>query len=95
MSIDQATVARIATLARIRLTDAQRAAIAGDLSRILDWVAQLDEVDTRDVEPLRSVMPIAPTLRDDIVSDGARPEDVLRNAPQRSGDYFVVPKVVE
>jgi aspartyl-tRNA(Asn)/glutamyl-tRNA(Gln) amidotransferase subunit C len=95
MSIDQATVARIATLARIRLSDAQRDATAVELSRILDWVALLDEVDTRDVEPMRSVMPITPTLRDDVVSDGGRPEDVLRNAPQRSGDYFVVPKVVE
>ncbi len=95
MSIDQATVARIAALARIRLTDAQREAAAVELSRILDWVAQLDEVDTSAVEPLRSVMPISPTLREDIVSDGGRPEDVLRNAPQRSGDYFVVPKVVE
>lgn len=95
MSIDQATVARIATLARIRLSDAQRDAAAVELSRILDWVAQLDEVDTRDVEPMRSVMPITPTLRDDVVSDGGRAEDVLQNAPQRSGDYFVVPKVVE
>jgi len=95
MSIDQATVARIATLARIRLTDAQREATTAELSRILEWVAQLDEVDTGDIEPMRSVMPITPTLRDDVVTDGARPEDVLRNAPQRSGDYFVVPKVVE
>lgn len=95
MSIDEATVARIAALARIRLDATQQEAMAHELSTILDWIARLDEVDTTGVEPLRSVMPIANRLRQDVVTDGSRPEDVLRNAPSRSGDYFVVPKVVE
>lgn len=95
MSIDEATVARIATLARIRLEATQREAMAHELSMILDWIAQLDEVDTAGIEPMRSVMPIPNRMRPDAVTDGGRPEDVLRNAPGRSGDYFVVPKVVE
>jgi aspartyl-tRNA(Asn)/glutamyl-tRNA(Gln) amidotransferase subunit C len=95
MSIDEATVARIATLARIRLGPEQRAAMTQELSGILDWIAQLDEVETSAVEPMRSVMPIPNRLRPDVVTDDNRAEEVLRNAPERSGDYFVVPKVVE
>lgn len=95
MSLDQATVARIAALARIRVGDEQQAAMAAELSKILDWIAQLDEVDTGAVEPMRSVMDITTAWREDVVSDGDRAEDVLRNAPRRQGGYFVVPKVVE
>lgn len=95
MSLDPAAVARIATLARIKLSPEQQAAMAQELSGILEWIAQLDEVDTRDTEPLRSVMEISTVWRADVVSDGERAEDVLRNAPERHGAYFVVPKVVE
>jgi aspartyl-tRNA(Asn)/glutamyl-tRNA(Gln) amidotransferase subunit C len=95
MSLDPAAVARIATLARIKLSDEQQAAMARELSGILDWIAQLDEVDTHQTEPLRSVMDINTEWRADTVSDGERTEDVLRNAPSRHGAYFVVPKVVE
>jgi aspartyl-tRNA(Asn)/glutamyl-tRNA(Gln) amidotransferase subunit C len=95
MSLDQATVARIAMLARIRVSEEQQAAMAAELSKILDWIAQLDEVDTTAVEPMRSVMDIRKAWRDDIVTDGERAEDVLGNAPRRDGSYFVVPKVVE
>jgi aspartyl-tRNA(Asn)/glutamyl-tRNA(Gln) amidotransferase subunit C len=95
MSLDSAAVARIATLARIKLSEEQQPAMARELSGILDWVAQLDEVDTGAVEPLRSVMPIKTAWRPDVVSDGERAEDVLRNAPERHGAFFVVPKVVE
>jgi aspartyl-tRNA(Asn)/glutamyl-tRNA(Gln) amidotransferase subunit C len=95
MSLDPATVARIATLARIHVTPEQQPALAAELSKILDWIAQLEEVDTRAVEPMRSVMDITTAWRADAVTDGDRVEDVLRNAPRRDGDYFVVPKVVE
>ncbi len=95
MSLDTAAVARIATLARIKLDEEQRPAMAKEISGILDWVAQLDEVDTAAVEPLRSVMPITTAWRADAVNDGDRAEDVLRNAPERHGAFFVVPKVVE
>jgi aspartyl-tRNA(Asn)/glutamyl-tRNA(Gln) amidotransferase subunit C len=95
MSLDEATVARIATLARIRLKPEQTAAGAKELSHILDWIAQLDEVDTSNVEPMRSVMDIKTRWRADEVTDGGRAESVVGNAPSRSEAYFVVPKVVE
>jgi aspartyl-tRNA(Asn)/glutamyl-tRNA(Gln) amidotransferase subunit C len=95
MSLDPAAVARIATLARIKLSAEQQTAMAQELSGILDWIAQLDEVDTRETEPLRSVMEIRTAWRADVVTDGEQAENVLRNAPSRHGAYFVVPKVVE
>ena len=95
MALDDATVARIATLARIKLEPEQTAAMAHELSSILDWIALLEEVDTDDVEPMRSVMDIKGVWRSDEVTDGGRAEAVLANAPQRHGGYFVVPKVIE
>jgi aspartyl-tRNA(Asn)/glutamyl-tRNA(Gln) amidotransferase subunit C len=95
MSIDKATVARIAALARIEVPESDQERLAGELSRILDWVEQLDEVDTRDVQPMRSVMGIKRHWRPDQVADGDRQGDVVRNAPKSHDGYFVVPKVVE
>lgn len=95
MSLDEATVARIARLARLRVDDARLPALARELSNILGWVEQLGEVDTADVEPLRAVMPIASRRRDDVVSDGGRRDDVLANAPQTHDGFYVVPRVVE
>jgi aspartyl-tRNA(Asn)/glutamyl-tRNA(Gln) amidotransferase subunit C len=95
MSLDKATVARIATLARIEVPEDQRERLAGELSQILDWIEQLGEVDTDGVEPMRSVMPIPAHWREDRVTDGRRPDDVLGNAPKSHDGYFVVPKVVE
>jgi aspartyl-tRNA(Asn)/glutamyl-tRNA(Gln) amidotransferase subunit C len=95
MSLDKATVARIATLARIEVPEAQQERLAGELSQILDWIEQLGEVDTDGVEPLRAVMPIAAHWREDAVTDGNRQGDVLKNAPKSHDGYFVVPKVVE
>jgi len=95
MSLDEATVARIGQLARIRLEVEELAHLAGELSHILGWIEQLDEVDTRDVPPMTSVTPMKLVLRDDEVRDGNRPEDILMNAPERHDGYFVVPRVVE
>jgi aspartyl-tRNA(Asn)/glutamyl-tRNA(Gln) amidotransferase subunit C len=95
MSLDEATVARIARLARIAVPEAELSALAGELSHILQWIEQLNEVDTRDVPPMTSVVAMRLAWREDQVSDGGRPEDILGNAPARQGDYFVVPKVVE
>lgn len=95
MSLDKATVARIGTLARIEMPEAQQERLAGELSQILAWIEQLGEVDTKGVEPLRSVMPIQAHWRQDVVSDGDRPADILENAPKAHDGYFVVPKVVE
>jgi aspartyl-tRNA(Asn)/glutamyl-tRNA(Gln) amidotransferase subunit C len=95
MSLDKATVARIAMLARIEVPEADQERLAAELSNILGWIEQLGEVDTSDVEPLRSVMEIAEHLRADLVTDGSRADRILKNAPRSHGSYFVVPKVVE
>ena len=95
MSLDEATVARIARLARIAVPQPEQAPLAGELSHILGWIEQLNEVDTGDVPPMTSVAAMRLAFREDRVTDGGRPEDILANAPERQGDYFVVPKVVE
>ncbi len=95
MSLDEATVARIAHLARIEVEPDRLPGLARELSNILGWIEQLGEVDTANVEPLRSVMPIPSRLRADHVTDGARRDDVLLNAPAAEDGCYVVPKVVE
>jgi aspartyl-tRNA(Asn)/glutamyl-tRNA(Gln) amidotransferase subunit C len=95
MQVDAATVRRIARLARIKVTDAEAAALEKELSGILDWVKQLDEVDTAKVEPMTRVIPMTLKQRPDVVTDGGIADDVLANAPARENHFFVVPKVVE
>lgn len=95
MALDKAGVRKIARLARIALEDAELEPLARELSGILDWVEQLEKVDTRSVEPMTSVVAMTLPRRADEVTDGGHPEEVLSNAPERSGGYFVVPKVVE
>ena len=95
MQVDEATVRRIARLARIRITDAEAKGLEAELSGILDWVRQLDEVDTSAVEPMTRVVPIELKKRPDEVTDGEIADDIVRNAPVADDDFFVVPKVVE
>lgn len=95
MSLDKAEVARVAGLARIAVPEEQLEPLAGELSAILRWIEQLAEVDTAQVEPLRSVHPIRRAWRADLVTDGNCREAILANAPEREDGYFVVPRVVE
>jgi aspartyl-tRNA(Asn)/glutamyl-tRNA(Gln) amidotransferase subunit C len=95
MSVDAATVRRIAHLSRIAVADSEVEHLRGELNAILAFVEQLSEVDVAGVEPMTSVTPMAMKKRQDVVTDGGIAEDVLRNAPAREGNYFVVPKVVE
>jgi aspartyl-tRNA(Asn)/glutamyl-tRNA(Gln) amidotransferase subunit C len=95
MQVDEATVQRIARLARIKVTPDEAKALETELSGILNWVEQLDEVDTSNVEPMTRVVPIAMTKRKDVVTDGEIAEQVTKNAPQTEDHFFVVPKVVE
>jgi aspartyl-tRNA(Asn)/glutamyl-tRNA(Gln) amidotransferase subunit C len=95
MSLDEATVARIARLARIAVPEAELRPLAGELSHILEWIEQLNEVDTAAVAPMTSVVAMSLRLRADEVTDGERADDILANAPARQDGYFVVPKVVE
>ena len=95
MQVDEGTVRRIARLARIRITDAEAKALKKELSGILDWVAQLDAVDTSGVEPMTRVIPTTLRKRADVVTDGGIAGDVVKNAPAREDHFFAVPKVVE
>ena len=95
MEIDEATVRRIARLARIRITDAEAKALEKELSGILDWVKQLDEVDTSEAEPMTRVTPMTLKRRPDLVNDGEMAEAIVQNAPMSAGHFFLVPKVVE
>jgi aspartyl-tRNA(Asn)/glutamyl-tRNA(Gln) amidotransferase subunit C len=95
MSLDEATIARIASLARIEVPQAELAPLAGELSHILGWIEQLGEVDTEGVAPMTSVVAMRLAWREDAISDGGKADAILANAPERQGDYFVVPRVVE
>lgn len=95
MQVDEATVRRIARLARIRIADDEAKGLVGELSGILTWVEQLDEVDTSKVEPMTRVVGQALPMRDDVVNDGAIAEAVVANAPMSEDNFYVVPKVVE
>jgi aspartyl-tRNA(Asn)/glutamyl-tRNA(Gln) amidotransferase subunit C len=95
MQVDEATVKRIARLARIKVSAAEAKGLEKELSGILDWVRQLDEVDTSAVEPMTRVVPIELKKREDKVTDGNIADDIVKNAPLSEDHFFVVPKVVE
>lgn len=95
MSLDPATVRRIASLARIHVDPAQAEALRHELDSILGWIEQLNEVDVEGVAPLTGGAQMALKMREDVVDDGGYPERVLANAPDRAGNFFAVPKVVE
>jgi aspartyl-tRNA(Asn)/glutamyl-tRNA(Gln) amidotransferase subunit C len=95
MSVDAATVRRIAHLARIALDEKDVEHLRGELNAILQWVEQLGEVQVEGVEPMTSVTPMRLRMRNDAVTEGGDAGRVLGNAPQDEDGYFVVPKVVE
>lgn len=95
MSLDTATVRRIAKLARIRLDDEEAETFRGELNAILGYVEQLGEVDVEGVQPLSGGAQMALRMREDAITDGDIQDKVLANAPERIGDFFAVPKVVE
>ena len=95
MSLDPATVRRIAKLARIRVDAAQLGQLQAELNGILGWIEQLNEVDVEGVAPLTGGLSVAAPLRADAVTDGGLADAVLANAPDRADEYFAVPKVVE
>ncbi len=95
MQVDEKTVRRVARLARIRITDEEAVKLQGELSGILDWVRQLDEVKTDGVEPMTRVVAMKLRKREDKVTDGEIADDIVKNAPETEDHYFVVPKVVE
>lgn len=95
MAVDRETVAQIARLARIRITEEEGAALTGELSNILAWVEQLGELESDDVPPMTSVVARELPLRADEVSEGGEAAAIVRNAPEPAHGFFTVPKVVE
>lgn len=95
MSVDIATVKRVAKLSRIAITDERAESMQSELNTILGFVEQLNEVDVEGVQPMTSVVDMSMRKRTDIVSDGNIAEDVTANAPLSDDHFFLVPKVVE
>jgi aspartyl-tRNA(Asn)/glutamyl-tRNA(Gln) amidotransferase subunit C len=95
MSVDAATVRRIAHLARIAVTEAEVPHLQDELNAMLAFVEQLSEVDVEGVEPMTSVIPMEMKKRSDVVNDGGIADDIVRNAPATEDHFFLVPKVVE
>ncbi|WP_095590401.1 Asp-tRNA(Asn)/Glu-tRNA(Gln) amidotransferase subunit GatC [Actibacterium ureilyticum] len=95
MSIDIDTARKVAHLARIAVDEADLPALAGELSQILTFMEQLNEVDVEGVEPMTSVTPMRLKRRDDVVTDGGYQDQILSNAPDAREGFFAVPKVVE
>jgi aspartyl-tRNA(Asn)/glutamyl-tRNA(Gln) amidotransferase subunit C len=95
MSVDAATVRRIAHLARIAVADEEVEPLQAELNAILAFVEQLSEVDVSGVEPMTSVTPMAMKKRPDVVTEGGDPAVILHNAPAAEDQFFLVPKVVE
>jgi aspartyl-tRNA(Asn)/glutamyl-tRNA(Gln) amidotransferase subunit C len=95
LAVDEATVRRVAHLARLALPEARGAPMAKEISAILSWIEQLNEVDVEGVAPMASAVQASLPLRADVVTEGGDPARVLANAPKSADGFFVVPKVVE
>ncbi|MEZ5880238.1 MAG: Asp-tRNA(Asn)/Glu-tRNA(Gln) amidotransferase subunit GatC [Nitratireductor sp.] len=95
MSVDLATVKRVARLARIAVSQEEAEKMQGELNTILGFVEQLDEIDVSGVEPMTSVVSMEMKKREDVVNDGNKAADIVANAPLTEDNFFMVPKVVE
>lgn len=95
MSVDLATVKRVARLARIAVSEEEASRMMGELNGILGFVEQLSEVNVEGVEPMTSVTPVEMRKREDVVNDGNKADDIVANAPASDRNFFQVPKVVE
>ena len=95
MSVDAKTVKRIGRLARIRVEEDEVAKYQAEINAILGFVEQLGEVDVTGIEPMTSVTPMVLRRRQDVVSDGNYPEQIVANAPLSEDNFFMVPKVIE
>jgi aspartyl-tRNA(Asn)/glutamyl-tRNA(Gln) amidotransferase subunit C len=95
MALDVATVRKVARLARIQVEESRLEGLASEISGIIAWIEQLNEVDTDGVAPMASTEAVKLPMREDVVTDGGDPAVVLANAPKTDRNFFVVPKVVE
>ncbi len=95
MSVDSATIVRVAHLSRIAVAPEEVETLKAEFNSMLGFVEQLSALDVSDVEPMTSVRPMKMKMREDVVSDGGYPARIVANAPATEDDFFVVPKVVE
>ena len=95
MSLDRDKVAHIASLARLKIPVDDQVRMADELSAILDWIEQLQEVDTEATKPMSSAVEMSLKMREDIVVDGDKADEILANAPESIDGYYVVDKVIE
>ena len=93
--LDEAAVRHVARLARLKITDAEAALFASQLSKVLEYVEQLNEVDTRNVPPTAHALPVSNVFREDVVRSSWTPDQALHNAPDCHDDFFRVPKVLD
>lgn len=93
--IDQEQVRKVAKLARLELDEGEVEEFSGQLSAILEYFEKMDELDTDDVEPLAHCLPISNVLREDVDRESLGTEAALANAPQRDGEFFKVPKILD
>ena len=95
MSIDKNQVKKVAKLSRISLDDNKLESLSKDLASILNFVEQLNELDTKKIEPLSSIVDKTLEPRSDKINDGKIKKEILKNSPNKNEDFFIVPKVVE
>ena len=95
MSVTKEDVRKVARLSRIAVPDDRLETLAGELNGIIGWIEQLNEVDVEGVEPMTSVVAANLPMREDVVTDGNKPDQVLANAPKSDDGFFVVPRAVE
>ena len=93
--IDESQVRKVARLSRLELTEAEVCEFAGQLSAILDYIEKMNELDTEDVQPLAHCLPISNVFRDDCVKESLGVDKTLANAPERDGEFFKVPKILD
>ncbi len=93
--IDETQVRKVAMLSRLDLSESEIKEFTGQLSAILEYVEKMDELDTANVKPLAHCLPVSNCFREDVVKESLGTESVLANAPQRDGDYFKVPKILD
>ena len=95
MSVTKEDVRKVARLSRIAVPDDKLEGLASELNGIMGWIEQLNEVDVEGVEPMTSVVATSLPMREDVVSDGNRRDEVLANTPKSDEGFFVVPRSVE
>jgi aspartyl-tRNA(Asn)/glutamyl-tRNA(Gln) amidotransferase subunit C len=95
MPIDKSQVKKVAKLSRISLDDSKLESLSKDLVSILNFVEQLNKLDTNEIKPLTSIIDKSLDTRDDTVSDGQIKDQILKNSPEKNEDFFIVPKVVD